>query len=303
MELSFSAFAEQTPFSHLIVVRRPATVTKFQNATDSIYEYYNAPRLTNVNVNDYSITSLSDTVKQLPKHSVYDFIQTVMDIDPDYRYINVAPINDDQVMEPKVVPKLTAAKPKEFVLKPNSRAKKSMFSRENPITSQKRSNDVVTFSNDDGNESTDDELLTGDPPTRTKTSQTQVVVSDGLKIPFTLEDAFPNLISESLLIVEPEINSQDTVNLTLDGIVAKITSTAGVTIEPSDRYQLEVPFPSRGLLIEYISRLLITNMPVAQIAKLNDEKLVRLATLITNSVDARLANQVELNELVDTNDG
>lgn len=101
MPLSQNILAEQNIYARLVVSKIPPKQTPFQTATiansesdRSIYSYYgndnNIPNLTlNADVNQYSITSLPDTVAYLPRNSIFDRLMLITSNDQDYRKLKV----------------------------------------------------------------------------------------------------------------------------------------------------------------------------------------------------------------------
>lgn len=289
MELSYSAFAEQSPFSHLVIIKRSTKDTKFQKATDKIYEYYKNAPLTNVPVDNYSITSLADTVKQLPKNSIYDYISIMLENDPDFRYIHVAPINDDMITAPKVVPKLSVAKSKAFI-RPSPIPQKSMFSSESPLSNQNASNSSSSVRNNNINinnivnsGSEEDEIE------MENVSIANVNQSNGqskLRIPFAIRDIFPDMISDAMKIIDTaEDDNAITMTESVDSIIRNIATKAGVNERVVD--QIENSYADEltaDVLVAYLTKTLINNTNVAQISRLNDEKINQLALLISTAV-------------------
>lgn len=268
MELSYSAFAEQSPFSHLVVVKKPTKLTRFQRAADSIYEYYTDSPLTSVNVDEYSITSLADTVKQLPKYSVFDFIRFMMDSDPDYRHIKVSPINDDMVMTPRVVPKLSIVRNNNLGPYPSSSSSsaqqpRSMFTSESPLS--RRTQMPARRVRNDGGDNTN---------------------RYDFAIPFTITDVFPNMITNAMRIIDdPLTGSDSSMNTSIDSIVKSIAIQAGssnaAVNQIENSYAIDL---NRQILTAYLAKTLINNTSVSQISRLNDQKISQLAELISNSI-------------------
>jgi len=85
--------AEQSPFAVLTVENVRAEPTAFQNAINNsnLYSTYSETnRFTAVATEEYSISTLPDTLYRLPKNTIFDYITLVRNTDPDYRFITVA---------------------------------------------------------------------------------------------------------------------------------------------------------------------------------------------------------------------
>lgn len=89
MSRSDFIYAEQAINARLVVEKIPSDVSNFQRSTENIYKYFEGTPITSVDVSQYSITNLPDTILRIPQDSVFKFILLIPPDAPDYRFVNV----------------------------------------------------------------------------------------------------------------------------------------------------------------------------------------------------------------------
>lgn len=82
-------YAEQAINARLVVEKIKPNVSNFQRATNEIYKYFTGEPFTSVDVSQYSITNLPDTILRVPEDSVFKFILLMPPDAPDYRFVDV----------------------------------------------------------------------------------------------------------------------------------------------------------------------------------------------------------------------
>lgn len=98
MNLNLShLIAEQSLFAQLVIKKRKPIVTEAQEKSTKQYISYNDNvKLTDVDVDEYSIINLPATIKTLPINSIYDRIMHVRDNLPDFRFIRIDSSESDK---------------------------------------------------------------------------------------------------------------------------------------------------------------------------------------------------------------
>lgn len=150
-------YAEQAINARLVVEKIKPNVSNFQRATNEIYKYFTGEPFTSVDVSQYSITNLPDTILRVPEDSVFKFILLMPPDAPDYRFVDVTKsksqfsdittltVADKLELFNPSVPKTPIVTPTTRMFAPLEMPKRSSFATSNATTTDGRQMNYTTY--------------------------------------------------------------------------------------------------------------------------------------------------------------
>lgn len=130
--------AEQSPFAELHVAKITPNYKGPQVDTVKLLGYEkdrpDATQLTDVDTSAYSITNLPNTVQYIPENSIFKYILTVREEDPDFRFVQISSTEvESQLTGPSRLSRISKSNAEVYPLKIQTVRKNLISTEEDAI--------------------------------------------------------------------------------------------------------------------------------------------------------------------------